>query len=62
MAGFVLPLGVDMNLDGSGARLCVKCIGNPLYGGAAGVYYPLAVLFLALVGGLNSVCPSSKPD
>jgi solute carrier family 1 (glutamate transporter), member 7 len=33
VAGFVLPLGIDLNLDGSG------------------LYYPLAVLYLANIGG-----------
>ncbi len=36
VAGFVLPLGIDLNLDG------------------AGVFYPLAVLFLAHVGGMDA--------
>ena len=33
VAGFVLPLGIDLNLNG------------------AGIYYPLAVLYLSAVGG-----------
>lgn len=34
-AGFVLPLGIDLNLDG------------------AGIYYPLAVLYLGEIGGYS---------